>query len=55
MKKLADQKEIQAFWTSVMRSEEATIAERFKASELLAKNREEEAVDLKLKWFKEDE
>lgn len=55
MRKVADTKEIHAFWTTVMRSEEASATERFKASELLAKSQGEEADELDLRWYKDEE
>lgn len=57
-RKVADMKEIAAFWTSMMNDEEVSTSERFKASELLAKyalstkqEQPKEAVDLR--WFKD--
>lgn len=60
-RKVANKKEIAAFWTSMMQDETLSITERFKASELLAKyameekvNRDTDPQSMDLRWFKDD-
>lgn len=57
-RKVADMKEIAAFWTSMMNDEEVSTQERFKASELLAKyalntKDTQAAQTADLRWFKD--
>lgn len=60
-RKVANKKEIAAFWTSMMQDETLSMTERFKASELLAKyameekvSRETEPQSVDLRWFKDE-
>lgn len=60
-RKVANRKEIAAFWTSMMQDDSLSMTERFKASELLAKYAMEDVAqkaaekeNVDLRWFKDE-